>query len=581
MFNCEVPHKTSADVLNGNSQIASYFVAVDNAVTIGDTNKRYQPVNNASYGPPAPIRANTFTTVIISPTADNTADIYNGYISANMSVKVHLDKDITKWGDDTISVKSTNQDGEPTDADVTIAREFEDVHSVWVGFKDAMDAIEKYEILANGISIYTQNNAIEESFVTACSMTDAVKKCNSFSHVRHKDVFNDKLNASCGRYIDFGSINDANYKANTGIDINIPLKIDLRRFLPLSNIKYLPAFAGKIELRICFGVQGLVCAPVNPLAKALYPNSPYKFSIDRVTNEFVPIGEKFSMITKYTKPTFTQQAEEPASTQKLIPTALGSLTAKSDCVIRAEMNEISHCESVVNCFGIASDVYDELVVHYSQTPLTFPTQTLSFMPFSNTFKNKANATSSITITPRFVDSFFLLFPLKQNNRTCYKNPGIIGYQMQCGGYGSIPGIMHGTSNDDAARTLEELQNALNLNGDVVGLNRDVVNSIVHEVHSGRQFNLGYESDNSTDFLVGFATETDNTFQQGQTSNTPITYSLTVSQDQKSFYSTNVEMAPILGVLTDSTFSIQVQSNGAPPICEIGSYDITSPVIMGA
>jgi hypothetical protein len=274
MFNCEVPHKTSADVLNGNSQIASYFVAVDNAVTIGDTNKRYQPVNNASYGPPAPIRANTFTTVIISPTADNTADIYNGYISANMSVKVHLDKDITKWGDDTISVKSTNQDGEPTDADVTIAREFEDFHSVWVGFKDAMDAIEKYEILANGISIYTQNNAIEESFVTACSMTDAVKKCNSFSHVRHKDVFNDKLNASCGRYIDFGSINDANYKANTGIDINIPLKIDLRRFLPLSNIKYLPAFAGKIELRICFGVQGLVCAPVNPLSRALYPNSP-------------------------------------------------------------------------------------------------------------------------------------------------------------------------------------------------------------------------------------------------------------------------------------------------------------------
>ena len=115
MFNREVPHKTSADVLAANSQIASYFNAVDNAVSIGDTNKRYQPVNNASYGPPAPIRPNTFTTVIISPTADNTADIYNGYIYANMSVKVHLDKDITKWDDDTISVQTTNGDGQEVD----------------------------------------------------------------------------------------------------------------------------------------------------------------------------------------------------------------------------------------------------------------------------------------------------------------------------------------------------------------------------------------------------------------------------------------------------------------------------------
>ena len=576
MFNCEVPHKTSADVLNGNGQIASYFVAVDNAVTIGDTNKRYQPVNNASYAPPAPIRPHTFTTVIISPTADNTADIYNGFIYANMNVKVHLNKDITKWAADTISVKSTNSEGEPTDADATIPREFGDVHSVWVGFKDSMDAIEKYEILANGISIYTQNNAIEESFITACSMTDGVKKGNRFSHVRHKDVFEDKAASGCGRYIDFGSINNANYKSGTGVDINIPLKIDLRRFLPLSNVKYLPAFAGKIELRICFGVQGLVCAPVNPLSKAVFANTPFKFAIDSVTNEFVPVGEQFAMITTYKKPTFAQQSEDPGSSHALIPTALGKLTAKSDCVITATMNEISQCESVINCFGIASDVYDELVMHYSNTPLTFPTQTLSFTPFSNTLKDKANAVSSITITPRFIDSFFLLFPLKQTYRTCYKNPGIVGYQLQCGGYGSIPGIMHGTAKDDASRTLEELQNALNVNGDIVGLNKDVVNSITHEVTT---FNTGLKSDNTTDFLVGFATETDNTFQQGQTSNTPITYSLVIAQDQNSNYSKNVELSPILGVLTDSTFSIQVQPSGAPPIVEIGAYDITSPVTV--
>ena len=572
MFNCEVPHKTSADILNGNSQIASYFVAVDNAVSIGDTNKRYQPVNNASYAPPAPIRPNTFTTVIISPTADNTADIYNGYISANMTVNVALNKNITQWQADSYTV---NEGGE--NATVTIEREFEDISSVWVGFKDAMDAIEKYEILANGISIYTQNNAIEESFVTACATSEAIKKTNCFSHSRHKDIFNRKTHGGCGKYLDFGSIG-RDYVAGTYYKVDIPLKIDLRRFLPLSNIKYLPAFAGKIELRICFGTQGLVCAPINPLSRAKYSNSIAKFTIDAVTNEFVPVGESFRLATGYTRPTFTI-TKATTTTRNLIPSVLGSITAEDGVILRADMQEINHCESVINCFGIASDVYDELVVHYSNTPLTFPTQTLSFMPFSNLANNKSSAVSSITITPRFVDSFFLLFPLKQYYRTCFKNPGINGYQLQCGGYGSIPAIMHGTADDDSARCIEELQNALNLNGDVIGLNRDVVNSLTHEINTEGYFNQGYESDNATDFILGLATETDNTFQQGQTSNTPITYTLTIAQPQYSLYSQNVEMSPLLAVLTDSTFSIQIKSDGAPPICEIGAYDITSPVFV--
>lgn len=556
MFNKEVPHKTSADVLNGNSQIASYFAAVDNAVSIGDTNKRYQPVNNTSYGPPPPIHGNTFTTVIISPTADNTADIYNGYIRAKMKIRVtHTDANIKAWEDN-----------------AQLERKLTNPHKVWVGFKDAMDAIEKYEIMANGISIYTQNNAIEESYITACAMPDTVRKTNSFSHVTHKDVFMNKFSNGCGAYVDLAGVTQG-----TAIEAEIPLKIDLRRFLPLSNIKFLPAFAGKIELRILFGTAGLVCAPVSPIACFKNPQYVSMFDISSVTNEFVPIGEKVTVISHYTAPTQTSATAPPTKYGELYSTQL---------TMSATIDQITECESIINCFGIASDVYDELVQHYCQTPLTFPTQTLSFAPLANTLNKKGNGSSSITLTPRFVDSLFLLFPLKQRHRTCYKNPHLTQMQIQCGGYGSLPGIAHGTDINGAAQTIEELQNALNLNGDLVGLNKDVVRSMVEaKFKSSLYFKTGHESRNGTDFLVGFATETDNTFQQGQTSNTPITYTFTYQQNvvtkegaEISYYN-DVEVPPILGVLVDSTFSIQIRPDGAPPIVEIGAYDITSPVMM--
>ena len=570
MLNHEVPHKTSAEVLNGNSQIASYFAAVDNSVDIGDTNKRYQPINNTSYGPPPPIHGSTFTTLIISPTADNTADIYNGYINAEMELTVKLnDATITKWSD-TDKYTFTATEGEPNGTDVNIKRSLSNPHKVWIGFKDAMNAIEKYEIMANGISIYTQNNAIEESFITSCSLPESAKRGNTFSIARHKDVFDHKWGCGCGRYVDFSSGSEQT--------ITIPLKIDLRRFLPLSNVKYLPAFAGKIELRVLFGVQGLVVAPVNPISCFIEPYAVSQFVIPEITCEFTPIGESFKMITKYTSPTYSGMTKD--SKNRAYPvTKYGELT-QTKVSVNAVMKQINKCESVINCFGIASDVYDEMVMHYSQTPLTFPTQTITVIPFSN-LVNKVNDSTSVTITPRFIDSIFLLFPYKQSYKSCYKNPMLSGFQLQCGGYGAIPSIMHPTFNDP--NSIEELQNALNVNSDLVCLNKAVMKSMIDTTDDYSKDDInsdGLKSNDTSNFLIGLPTETDNTFQQGQTSNTPITYTLTYNQNSSNYY-TNAEISPVMALLVDSTFSIQIRPDGAPPICEIGSYDITSPLIISS
>ena len=558
MYNTEVPHQTSAEVL---SQVSSYFAAVDNAIAMGDTNKRYQPATNTCYGPPVPVQANSYTTVVISPTADNTADIYNGYIYAEMRCKFTL--------------KLNSGAGQPSafKASDYIST---NPYACWVGFKDAMDAIEKYEILANGITIYTQNQAIEESFVTACGLPDAAKRNDPYSRVRHKDVFKRKWasGASCGSLITWDKL-ESGSSWTTGEE-TIKLKIDLRRFLPLSNIKYLPAFAGKIELRLYFGTAGMVCTPVLPEWKLSY--APSVHSCSDITAEFVPLNESFNMYAAYTAPVSTTLKGEPETdggeplTATVISTP-GSLAVKGFTLSADKDYSLQICETVIHCFGLASERYDALVQKYMQTPLTFPTQTLAFTQMSNLL-NQSNGKTVQTVTPRFVDSIFLLFPLKPTYRTVYKNPSFKTLQLQCGGYGSIPDIAFGTSK--SARLLESVQNALNVNCDTVGINKDILRALQAETGG---FSSGLKSKDSTNFIVGFATETDGTFQQGQTSNTPITYTLCVDQDTNSHYAKNVSTTPIMGMLIDSTFSIQIRADGAPPVVEVGAFDITSPVMM--
>ena len=119
------------------TQVASYFNIVDNAVKTGDTNKKYTFSTNACNAPSAPIKNGGWTSVIISPTCDNMVDLYNSYITAQMKVQIN------------------GLGCSPIPARCKAPR-------IWIGFKDSLQAISQYQILANGQSIYTQSNAIEE-----------------------------------------------------------------------------------------------------------------------------------------------------------------------------------------------------------------------------------------------------------------------------------------------------------------------------------------------------------------------------------------------------------------------------------
>ena len=525
-FNNDINHNTSAEV---NTQISSYFDIVDNAIAMSDTNKKYVIDAQASYSPSAPIHAGSFTTFIISPTSDNTADLYNGFIKANIKFSFSMN--------DTVS-------------DLTKVLTNYNLNKIWVGFKDSMDSVEKYEILSNGTTIYTQNYGPEESFLTSCGANETAKRSDVFSKVRHKDVFNRKEDvAKCGSFIDVTK--------DLKTYITIPIKIDLRRFLPLSNIKYLPAFAGKLELKIMFGSQGLVWCPVG-LPRELKNNIPdlTKLIIPDITTEFSQIGESATM--------WVSSSEASGIT---------TLTA-GDRTLYAERDyEIVDTYTIIPNFGIDNDIYSRLVQRYSNsdTPLIFPTQTLTFLNLSNQL-NINHFTSTTTTTPRFIDSIFFLFPYKPTHHTVFKNPLFKNFQLRCGRYGAIPSIPIKTDGSDPA-FVEVCQNAMNVNADQTGFNKEVINSLCNT----KNLNVanGLSSNERTSFFIGLPTETDNTFQQGQTSNTPITYEIIGDIDQDSVYGISNSTPPIMCLLNDIAMVISVQAGGLPPIVQFGSFDITS------
>ncbi|WP_304773162.1 hypothetical protein, partial [Paramuribaculum intestinale] len=330
-----------------------------------------------------------------------------------------------------MEVKIREVDGNTITAQIADGYQF---NRVWFGFKDARDAVEKYEIVANGITIYTQNFGCEESFLTSLCSNETTKRADIYSKARHKDIWNYTSGCRTGFVVDW---KDKDGKKWNEQKYKIHLKIDLRRFLPLSNIKYLPAFAGKIELRLYFSTAGMVCCPVG-LGKQFQNthNVNFKYQLKNITNEFMPIGEKIMMYVNKG----TDATDDDTTTLKY------TTYTTEERTFQVQEYAITECSSIIPCFGIEDNIYSALVQRYSDPthPLTFPTQTISVFTTTNKLKN-ANDKTTCTITPRFVDAIFCLFPLVHTHHTWFKNPQFKSFQLNCGGYGNIPAKAFGTT----------------------------------------------------------------------------------------------------------------------------------------
>jgi len=538
------------------TQVASYFDAVDAAVCVGDTNKRYSVSTNACTSPSAPISNKSFTNDTISPTADNMADLFNGFIYAELNIKLRVEK--AHAASIAIGFGATNVANYP---------------SVWVGFKDADQAIAQYQILANGSTIYNQPSAITEFFITACADIDSVKKTDVFSRARHKDIWQKVDTVRTGIIV---PLNNIAAGSETG-DISLVMKIDIRRFLPLATVKFLPAFVGNLSLRIQFAPDALFCAPLT-LEDVL--GSPIKLGKTTteypITNRFVPLGQPFRCINNVT-----------------VAANVPTVAFHDDQVITCSLFIVKECNAIIPCFGLDDYLYQQFVQRYSSEALSFPIQTLNVQGMK-TVKNGTTVNATISVTPRFVDNIFLNFRNDADSAyTCHVNPIFDTWQIKMGGYGSFPDI---AVSSYGAQFYEIMCNAYNVNTDVACFNDDVMKSLTTIAPGvGKSVtipdSIGYKSNDITNFIMAIPCSTDGTYQQGQTSATPITYQfrggLSASspyvdilevRDEGSNVTTpakHISMECEMCTLRDSVFAIQCRG-GQTPIVIIDEADLTTP-----
>jgi hypothetical protein len=208
-----------------------------------------------------------------------------------------------------------------------------------------------------------------------------------------------------------------------------------------------------------------------------------------------------------------------------------------------------------------------LVQRYTENPLIFPIQTLAVWQTNGSFNGNSGELNFTTQhIPRFVDSIFFFFPLTRRHETCFTDPQLTDIQISMGDFGAyrFPGSDH-------PEFYENIQNVMNLNNDVVGMPKDLMRAYTTDDHFGH----GFYANDDTNYVFGIPTSVDNTFQQGQTSQSVVAYSFEAHIDPESQFYNQSTCVPEIAFLMDSVFAIQVVPGGGV-VCRLRELDITTP-----
>ena len=599
MINPQHTGNDSFDVLQGS--VTNHFAKIESVLLQNECiNGQYNLVTAASYGANTPVATPGFTRVCISTNGSIIADLENSYIEANLKYKLRYS------GAAFTDAKLPNADKSAVVGDTKLARFF-------IGFKQSLDALERYDLYVNSQQIYSQPFVGPESTIMLAGLNDTIRENNPWVYTSYKNACTMDQNV-CGVYVDL-----SNVAADTEFEVDIPVKINLHQFLLLSPIHYLPSFAGRWEIQLHFGPKNLVITPVLPTVYYDAGKVLDKYKLDANSKLTIngaevkadadvlvrPVKDRLEEIMHHcVKDTDNAHMIGWANyfTQLGCPLPVYTGVDQNKLVFKKitfECTEsvLSTCLMNTTQFQLRYEVYQALMSHYVENPLIIPTNTLSYNRFSHSSGSHGGnsfiqATANLPVEN--IDSIFVLVPENERQQTCFYQPHLTAVRLGMGEFGIHPQRYMDTYNTkenafNNRRFVSYLLDSLNLeNSQISAMNKDFSNSILPFpiVYSGA--NLGNKeyirvAKNYTDkcydsshFIIGFPCSQVG-FQSGTVSspNSNINFQFDATCNAAPDCDVPVEYktSVICMFLADCELMIQVVPNSDLPIVRLSSKSI--------
>jgi hypothetical protein len=333
---------------------------------------------------------------------------------------------------------------------------------LFIGFKNSLEALERYEIYVNSNNLYGQLHVGEESAIFCAGLNDMIKNGAPYVYTTYKNARKAHNNV-CGVYVSFPN----GYTANAPFTVTIPVKININQILPLASMKYLPSWMGRWEFEMYFHWKNLVVLPVAPeyvVNTTYFSNAEEAANYDNFTKSFTQIGHPITMPCRLGIADLTSVHLENIDNQIL-------------SFVEGEVSDVMYDQTT---FQIQSTVNDALRTKYMQEPLIIPTNTLTFAKFGGGPVDNNNGTSfqaTLSQCLENCDSVFLLFPFSNDQTTCFYQPYLRDVRLTLGEFGVHPSRYVRTWDD--ARYLAMCLDSLNLErSDISSLSADTARALL-------------------------------------------------------------------------------------------------------
>ena len=469
MLNPEYQGKSAYEAIEDGS-VSNHFAAIESVLLKNECiSGRYDLTTAASYASNTPVESPGFTKVCISTNGSVVADLENSYIEADLEFTLRYTG--TGINGNSAVIRDPDTATNPLADSTPLTKYF-------IGFKQSLDALERYDIYCNSNLIYSQPFVGQESTVLLAGITDTIRNNSPFVYTSYENASTMDQNV-CGVYVDL-----LNTAVNTDFTVKIPIKINIHQFLLLSPIHYLPSFCGRWEIQLYFGSKNLVMCPVNPLT--------YFHTADA-------IGDKRAFINEYLERMIHDvELDSDRCNIKGFSSRFTQINTDMYMYTRNAQDgnpewkknkftctktKLTNCLMNLTQFQLKMEIYQALLQKYIENPLIIPTNTISYQRFSHSENSATKVQATANLPVENIDAMFVLIPENENQTTCYYQPYLTGVRMSMGEFGIRPSRYMSTFNNgndfDNRRFITYLLDALNLeDSQLAAMSKDFANSVL-------------------------------------------------------------------------------------------------------